>query len=237
MLIAVLALVANNCEQTATSEAASTRRAGLSLDLLDGSSLEIGGVADLTLTGHSFELDVPGIGSSRVELVPRSEPITGAFVDQAAVLEREVDKGVRLWPADRSGQPMFMTVDLDGWVAMLHVGNETAPESDLLDAIADQLRGQATDQGVTLSRTAPKRFYTYLLAAGSENQIHVAIGQCVREVVPGAELVEHVSWGRLVSGPQYASWCDGDADAEVMVYGDERFVELAVAGLTVTRNR
>ncbi|HEX6300949.1 MAG TPA: hypothetical protein VF148_10835 [Acidimicrobiia bacterium] len=120
------------------------------IDLLDGSKLEVVGPSELELTGYLFTIEVPVV-QSNVYISPGVDPDDSAAVDQAAVLESDLGGGVRLWRADREGQPLFMTVDLGGWVAFLHVGNDTAPDTEFLLSLAEKLRGDAGENGVVLS--------------------------------------------------------------------------------------
>lgn len=205
------------------------------VDLLDGSRLEVSGVPDMELTGYFFAVEVPGIQSSDVTLSPGADPADGSAVDQAAVLESTLDDGVRLWRADREGQPLFMTVDLGGWVAFLHVGNQIAPETELLLSVADQLRGETSESGVVLANHAPDLFTTYLEDPNTDNRIHLAANQCIAEMVPGAEVVDHQARGALIRGPEYASWCNEDAAVEVIVHGSERFVEQVTSQMALMR--
>ena len=205
--------------------------------LLDGSDLEIVGPAGLKLAGFLFTLESPRIGSSNVSLSPGVDPADSSMVDQAAVLESNLGEGVRLWRADREGRPFFMTVDLGGWVALLHVGNQTAPRTEDLLSVADQLSGATGQRGVILSNYSPDVFTTYLEDPNTANQIHLGANQCIRERVPGADVVEDPTRGELIRGPEYVSWCEQAANIEVMVYGDEQFVERVVAELTLGRHQ
>lgn len=207
------------------------------LNLLDGSALEFVGPSQLELSGYLFTIDVPGIGSSNVDLAPGVDPADPSVVDQDAVLEESLGGGVRLWRADREGQPFYLSVDLGGWGAFLHVGNETAPDTELLRSVSVQLSGEATDNGVVLGDYSPEFFTTYLSDPSTENQIHLGANQCVREVIPGAEVVEDPRHGEVIRGDGYASWCDQDADIEVTVYGDEQFVERTVTGVSLDRSQ
>lgn len=208
-----------------------------SIDLLDGSRLEIVGPSELQLTGYFFVIEVPEIRSSNVDLSRGVDPADAASVDEAAVLESNLGNGVRLWRADREGQPFYLSVDLGGWGAFFHVGYETAPDTEILLSFADQLQGVTSEDGVVLTNYEPAFFTTYLSDPHSENQIHLAANQCVREVVPGAEVVEHPTGGELIRGSEYASWCDEDAEIEITAYGDEQFVKRVVSGMTLIRNR
>lgn len=207
------------------------------LNLLDGSVLEFVGPSQLELTGYLFTIDVPGIGSSNVNLARGVDPADPSAVDQDAVLEENLGAGVRVWRADREGQPFYLSIDLDGWGAFLHVGNETAPDRELLRSVADRLNGEANDNGVVLDDYSPEFFTTYLNDPSAENQIHLGANQCVREMIPGAEVVEDPRHGEVIRGDGYASWCDQNADVEVTVYGDERFVEQTVSGVSLDRRQ
>ena len=94
-----------------------------------------------------------------------------------------------------------------------------------------------SEDGVVLTNYEPAFFTTYLSDPHSKNQIHLAASRCVREVVPGADVVEHPTHGELIRGPGYASWCEEDADIEVTAYGDERFVNQVVSGMMLVRSR
>lgn len=207
------------------------------LNLLDGSVLEFVGPSEVELTGYLFTIDVPGIGSSNVDLARGVDPADSSAVDQDAVLEENLGGGVRLWRADREGQPFYLSVDLGSWGAFLHVGNETAPDTELLRSVSGQLSGEATDTGVVLDDYSPEFFTTYLSDPSTENQIHLGANQCVREIIPGAEVVEDPRHGEVIRGDGYASWCDQDADVEVTVYGDEQFVERTLSGVTLDRSQ
>lgn len=183
----------------------------------------------------SLGLAVVGLGL--VVACSSGEVADAASVDQAAVLQSNLGNGVRLWRADREGQPLYLSVDLGGWGAVFHVGNETAPDAELLLSLAAKLEGMASENGVVLTNYEPDFFTTYLSDPHSENQVHLAANQCVREVVPDAGAVQHPVHGDLIRGPGYASWCDHDADIEVMAYGDDQFVKRVVSGMALVRNR
>ena len=222
---------------TTTSSADPATLSANTLDLLDGSRLEFVGPSEVELTGYLFTIDVPGIQSSNVELARGVDPADPAAVDEAAVLEANLGNGIRLWRADREGQPFYLSVDLGGWGAFSDVGNETAPDTELLLSVAAQLSGEASDDGVVLEDYSPEFFTTYLSDPSTENQIHLGVNQCVRELIPGATVVEDATYGEVIRGDGYASWCDQDADVEVMVHGDEQFVERAVSGVTLNRDQ
>lgn len=223
-------------EPTASSPTAATAdQSRTTIDLLDGSRLEIQGVPELELTGYFFRVEVPGIQSSNVDLFRDVDPADAAAVEGAAVFESDLGNGVGIWRADRTGQPIYMTVDLGGWVAFLHVGNETPPDTELLLSVAEDLMGEVTENGVVLPDDVIDHFTIYLGARGAENQVHLGAGQCHRELVPGSDLVEHPRHGEMVRGSGYASWCDPVNDLEVLVYGDDDFVGRTVEDLRVTR--
>lgn len=205
------------------------------LDLLDGSKLEVVGPSELHLSGYAFTIEVPELGSSNVDLTRGADPTDASAVDEAAVLESNLGHGVRLWLADREGQPFYMTVDLGGWVAFLHVGNETAPDTELLLSLAGHLQGEGGEDGVVLADYEPPSFTAYLSDPSSENQIHLAANQCVKELVAGAEVVENPTRGEVIRGPEYASWCDEDADIGVTAYGTREFVDRVLDELTLNR--
>lgn len=207
------------------------------VDMLDGSQLEVGMPSQLKLTGYLFAIEVPGILLSNVYLSRGADPADPAAVDRAAVLESDLGNGIRLWRADRQGQPLYMTVDLGGWGAFLHVGNETAPDPELLLSLADQLSGETSESGVVLHNYTPDFFTTYLSDPNTENQIRLGANQCFRELIPGAEVVDDPARGEVIRRGEYASWCDEDADLEVMVHGDEQFLELILNDLTLRRSR
>ncbi|MFP4555199.1 MAG: hypothetical protein ACLFRT_15265 [Actinomycetota bacterium] len=206
------------------------------IDLLDGSRLEVVGPSELQPAGYLFTIEVPGILSSNVDLSRDADPADPAAVDQAAVLESDLGNGIRLWRANREGQPFYMTVDLGGWAAFLHVGNEPPPDTELL-SLADQLSAQTSGNGVILHDYSPDFFTTYLSDPNTENQVHLGANKCVRELIPGADVVEDRTLGEVIRGEEYASWCDEAAEIEVMVYGDEQFVEQVINDMTLTRNQ
>jgi hypothetical protein len=207
------------------------------IDLLDGSNLEIAAPTELQLSGYLFTIDVPGILSSNVDLSRGVDPSDPNAVDEAAVLETDLGNGIRLWRADRKGEPFYMTVDLNGWAAFLHVGNEAPPDSELLLSLADRLSAQPNESGVVLQNEAPEFFTTYLSDSNSENQIHLGVNQCVRELIPGSEVVEDPVCGEVIRGEGYTSWCDEEANIEVMVYGEEQFVGQELNGMTLNRTQ
>jgi hypothetical protein len=103
-------------------------------------------------------------------------------------------------------------------------------------AIAEQLEGTAGPSGVVLTSYTPEVFTTYLRDPDTGNQVHLMANRCVRELVPGSEIVDHPRLGELVRGTGYGSWCDEDAAIEVVLYGDETFVEQMVNELRVSRS-
>lgn len=224
-------------DQESSSTTAADELTFSSLDLLDGSTLEVVMPSELQLTGYFFVIEVPEIRSSNVDLSRGVDPADAGSVDHAAVLESNLGNGVRLWRADREGEPLYLSVDLGGWGAVFHVGNETAPDTELLRSLAAKLEGVASENGVILTDYEPGLFTTHLSDPQSQNQVHLAANQCVREVVPDADVVDHPVRGDLIRGPGYASWCDEDADLEVIAYGDDEFVKRVVSGMALVRNR
>lgn len=206
-------------------------------DLLDGSTLEVVGPSELQLRGYGFTIEVPGIRSSNVDLARGVDPANPASVDEAAVLESDFGNGIRLWRADREGQPLYMSIDLGGWAAFFHVGNETAPDTKLLLSLANQLNGEATEHGVVLDNYEPDLFVSYLSDPRTENQVHLLANRCFRETGQGVDVVEDPMRGQIIRGPGYASWCNEDANIEVAAYGDEAFIERILAGMTLHRSR
>jgi hypothetical protein len=204
--------------------------------LLDGSELIITGASDLEPGGYLFTVEVPGLGPSNVDLVLGLDPTDPSIVDETAVLDTNLGEGVRLFKADRDGQPLFMTVDLGGWVAVVNVGSEQGPANEDMLAIAEQLEGTAGPSGVVLTSYTPEVFTTYLRDPDTGNQVHLMANRCVRELVPGSEIVDHPRLGELVRGTGYGSWCDEDAAIEVVLYGDETFVEQMVNELRLSRS-
>lgn len=205
------------------------------IDLLDGSRLEVIG-PDLELTGYLFFLERPELGgTTNVYLNPVDDPAEAAATESAE-LEADLGGGVQLWRGDREGQPLFMSVDLDGWIVFLHVGSDASPNSEDLLALAAELRGEVTEYGVIMPNHDTDSFTTYLGSPGSENSIHLGIGECLREVIPGSEIVEHPARGEVIQGDTYASWCDDANDLEVRVHGDGGFVVLSVGELTLRRS-
>lgn len=207
------------------------------VDLLDGSGVELTGLPELQLTGYAFTMEVPGIRSSNVDLSRNADPTDAASVDEAAVLESNLGEGVRLWRADREGQPFYMTLDLGKWGAFLHVGNDSAPDTELLLSLADQLKGEASGNGVVLTNYQPDFFTTYLSDPATKNLIHLAANPCIRETGPGFDVVQDPAHGEVIRGPEYASWCDEDADIEVMVFGNEELIEQVLDGMTLSRSQ
>lgn len=203
--------------------------------LLDGSGVEIRGAPVLDPAGYLFTLDVEGVGPSNVDLSPGLDPADPLIVDETAVLEADLGDGVRLWRADREGEPLYLTVDLGAWVAVLNVGYEVAPSYEDLLAIADQLDGASGARGVILSNYTPDVFTTYLKDPIGENQIQLLMNRCLMEMVSGAELVDDARVGELIRGNGYASWCEQEANIEVRVHGDEAFVDRIVSELTISR--
>jgi len=203
--------------------------------LLDGSEAVITDAPDLTLAGYLFTLDVEGVGPSNVDLSPGLDPADPATVDETAVLESNPGQGVMLWRAERDGEPLFLTVDLGGWVAVANVGYEIAPSDENLLAIAEKLEGSTGARGVILSNYTPEWFTTYLEEPDSDNRIDLLANQCVMDMVPGVEAIEDPRLGDIVRGPGYASWCHEAADIALKVHGDEEFVDRIVAELALSR--
>lgn len=205
------------------------------VQLLDGSDLGFVGPSELELTGYRFTVSVPEFGQSTVDVAEGIDPADPAAVDEAAVLHSDLGDGIRLWRTEREGQPFYMSIELDGWGAVLHVGNQSTPDTDLVLSLADQFSGTANSNGVVLDEP-PELFTTYLRDPATEDQIHLEAGQCIREQIPGGEIIEDPTRGQVIRGNGYASWCDQNADIEVRVYGDEQFVEQAVNTITLQRD-
>lgn len=206
------------------------------IDLLDGSRLEVVGPADLELTGYRFLLDQPEFGGeTKVYVTPDADPADAA-ASESAGFESDLGEGVQLWRGVSEGRPVFMSVDLGGWVVFLHVGSDSSPDSASLLSLAEELRGDVTDHGVILPNHDLEAFTTYLGTPGTEDSIHLGIGECLREVIPGSEVIEHPALGEVIRGENYASWCDADNDVEARVHGAEAFVLRNLGGLTIHRS-
>lgn len=206
------------------------------ITLLDGSEAEITDAPELTLAGYLFTIHVAGLGQTNVDLAPGLDAADPATVDEAAVLEANLGDGVRLWRADREGQPLFMTVELDGWVAVLAVGFGTAPANEDLAAIADRVRGATGARGVALSEHTPESFTTFLEDPSTGGQIDLMAGECVMEMVPGAEIADDPRLGAVIRAPGFASWCVDDAGLEVRAHGDQELVDRLVAEMGLSRS-
>lgn len=200
------------------------------IDLLDGTQLEVNGASDFSLSSYFFFLEVPQLGGEKnVDVSPTIDP--SADGDLCADLGR----GVQLWCADREGQPVFMSIDLGGWLVYLHVGWENPPDSDFLMTLADELRGEVTDNGVIMTGASLDMFRTYLAWQDGEGSIDIDIGQCIREMVPGAEVVSHPQRGDVIRADRYASWCDLENNLEVRLYVPDDLVERLLDDLTLER--
>jgi hypothetical protein len=202
----------------------------LIVDLLDGTQLEVRGAFDFSLSGYFFFLEIPELGGEKsVDVSPTIDPSSDG--DLCA----DLGAGVQLWCADREGQPIFMSIDLGGWLVYLHVGWGTPPDSEFLVALADELRGQVTDNGVIIPGANLDMFRTYLAWQGGEGSIDIDVGQCIREVVPGAEVVSHPLRGDVIRADGYASWCEPDNDLEVRLHLPENMVDQLLDDLSLER--
>lgn len=206
----------------------------VTIDLLDGSELNVAGPAQLELAAYHYFIDIPG-GETNVYLTRRVDPAKAAAAENAE-FHSDLGDGVKLWVGDREGMPLFMTVEMTGWVSFVHVGWETAPESEFLLALADQLRGETSGRGVIIPGFGVDVFETSLREPDSENSVELWAGQCLRELVPGAEAVEHPVRGEVIGNSGYASWCEPDHDLEVTVSGAGSFVDKVVESLSLVRN-
>lgn len=221
---------------TATTMRAEPAPDPVVVDLLDGSRLEAISGIDLELSGYFFFLDRPELGGvTNVYVTPVEDPAEAAAAERAE-LEADLGSGVQIWRGSGEGDPLFMSVDLDGWVVFLHVGWDTPPDSADLLALAGELRGEVTDHGVILPNRDIETFTTYLESQDTQNQIHLGIGECLKELVPGSEVVEHPERGEVIRGSNYASWCDTANDLEVRVHGDSGFVFHRLSSLTLSRS-
>ena len=203
------------------------------IDLLDGSELNAAGPAQLELSAYHYFIEIPG-GETNVYLTRHVDPAKAAAAESAD-FHADLGDGVKLWLGDREGRPFFMTVEMSGWVSFMHVGWETAPDSDFVLALADRLRGETSDRGVVIPEFAVDVFETSLHESDSENSVELWSGQCLREPVPGAEVVEHPVRGEVVRSSRYASWCEPDHDLEVTVSGTGSFVDQVIESLSLIR--
>lgn len=220
---------------TTTSTSVVRDMASTTIRLLDGSVLTVVGPAQLTLGGYFYFLEIPGLGSANVYLT-QSDPAEMA-ASESTEFHSDMGDGLKLWVGDREGRPFFMTVEMSGWVAFVHVGWETPPETDFLRSLADQLRGEATDRGVVIPDFDTDTFQVSLHDPDLKNTVEFWTGQCLRERVPGSETVSHPENGEMVRKSGYASWCEPEDDLEVTVSGEDRFVDQVIATLTVTRTQ
>lgn len=209
--------------------------ASITIDLLDGSELNVAAPTQFELVGYFYFIQIPGLGETNVNLTQNADPAEAAAAESTE-FHSDLGHGVKLWVGDREGRPFFMTVEMDDdWVALVHVGWETAPETGFLLSLADQLRGEASDRGVVIPNFDVEVFRTSLHDHDSENWVEVWIGLCLQELIPGAERVEHPERGEMIRTSGYASWCEPEHDLEVTVSGPETFVEQAVETLTLVR--
>lgn len=221
-------------ELTASTSVLGDLRA-TTIDLLDGSELEVAGPAQLELGGYSYFIVIPGLGESNVYLIPNVDPVEPAAV-QDTVFHSDLGDGVKLWVGDREGRPLFMTVEMGEWVTLVHIGWDAPPETDFLLSLAAQMRGEAPNRGVVISDFDVDVFATSLHDPDSEDSVDLWVGQCLRERIPGSEAIEHPDRGGLIRKSGYASWCEPENDLEVTVSGAERFVDWVVETLTLTRS-
>ena len=218
---------------TSTSVPAEFR--STTIDLLDGSALEVAGPAQLELGGYFYFIEIPGLGESNVSLTPDVDPTEAAAVEDTE-FHSDLGDGVKLWVGDREGRPFFMTVELGEWVTLLQVGWDSPPESDLLISLADQLRGEVSTRGVVIPDFDVDVFQVSLHDPDNEDSVELWVGQCLRERIPESEAVEHPDRGEMIRKSGYASWCEPDNDLEVTVSGAEGFVDRVVKALTLTRS-
>ncbi|MGH8944837.1 MAG: hypothetical protein ACRDVL_01650 [Acidimicrobiia bacterium] len=208
--------------------------ASTTIDLLDGSELNMVGPAQLELGGYFYFLEIPGLGQSNVYLSRPVSPETAAAAENTE-FHSDLGDGVKLWVGDREGRPFFMTVEMGEWVTLNHVGWENPPESDFLVSLADELRGETADRGVVIPDFDSDVFRTSFHDPASEDAVEFWVGQCLRERVEGFEVVDHPDRGEVIRTPEYASWCEPENDLEVTVTGAESFVDHVVETLTLTR--
>lgn len=214
---------------TATADVGS-----ITIDLLDGSELNVAGPAQLGLGGYFYFTEIRGLGETNVYLTRYVDPAEAAAVEDTE-FHSDLGDGVKLWVGDREGQPFFMTVEMGDWVALVHVGWESPPETGFLLSLAEQLRGQASDRGVVIPNFDVDVFRTSLHDPDSEDSVQLWAGQCLQELVSGAEAVEHPDRGEMIRSSRYASWCEPEHDLEVTVSGTETFVDRVVETLTLIR--
>ncbi len=258
LLVAALVLV--GCTAGATSEIVTTKQTSTSIsrdptvsigepaaptsvlgglitttiDLLDGSELEVAGPVRLELAGFSYFIVIPGLGESNVYLTPNVDPAAAAAVEDTE-FHSDLGDGVKLWVGNREGRPFFMTVEIGEWVTLVHVDWDAPPGTDFLLSLADQMRGEASTRGLALSDFDIDVFGTFLHDPDSEDSVQLWVGQCLRERVPGSEAIEHPDRGETIRKSGYASWCEPHHDLEVTVSGAQSFVDLVVETLTLTR--
>ena len=174
-----------------------------------------------TLSANTLDL----LDGSRLEFVGPSEmELTGYLftIDVPGIQSSNVELARGVDPADPAAvdEVAVLEANLGNGIRLL---------------LADSAAWQATME--LLEDYSPEFFTTYMSDPSTENQIHLGVDQCVRELIPGATVVEDATHGEVIRGDGYASWCDQDADVEVMVHGDEQFVERAVSGVTLNRDQ
>jgi hypothetical protein len=208
--------------------------------LLDGRIATIETDPPLTLQGYSFfidtpDIDAPDVGGGRHVTVAQGDPSDIAATETAEE-EATLSGTTTLWRADREGQPLFLSVDLDPWVVWLNVGHENSrPSTDALLQLAQRLTGSTDERGVVLEGLALP--YHELHLSGSQDElVTLRIGTCFNESVPSSETVDDPRWGQVIRSEQRAAWCIGDGELEVIVYGPKAFVDSMVAGIDVRIN-
>ena len=203
------------------------------MGLLDGSSLESS--FSPTSVQHSFWYNNQALGEERLVAVAQTSP-TAAASHESAEIETVHSDVVSLWTADREGHPVFVTVRSGSWVALLHLGYGAAQSAaSLPDGLISDLALAADDHGVALVNFTPTEFRTFL--ERDANTVELAVGSCRGELVAGSETVGHPDRGEVVRAEGYASWCQLDDGFEVMVYGEEGFVDEAVNTLVLMRQQ
>jgi outer membrane protein assembly factor BamB len=208
--------------------------------LLDGRIATLETDPPLTLQGYSFfidtpDIDAPDVSGGRHVTVAQGDPSDIAATETAEE-EATLSGTTTLWRADREGQPLFLSVDLDPWVVWLNVGNETSrPSTDALLQLAQRLTGTTDERGVVLEGL--ELDYHELHLSGSDDElVTLRIGTCFNESVPSSETVDDPRWGRVIRSEQRAAWCIGDGELEVIVYGPTAFVDSVVADIDVRIN-
>lgn len=199
---------------------------------VDGSTIVIEGEPSAELSGFSFFVSIPEFGGRRLVEI-RGSSARSLALRESASLEAELTENVSVWMANRQAQPLFLAIERGDWTAWLFaVTSEERLADDDFRAIGNRFYWTVEGGSPVIGDVDLFQLETYFTVP-LQGRITVRSSRCLNELVDGASVVESTDRGPVIRAPGYASWCVDPEALEVVVRGDQAFVDATVETLMV----